>query len=35
MLYKVVFFSKRENRKAKQVLFGGWHQWEGEDVRKG
>jgi hypothetical protein len=29
------FFSKTENRKVKQVLSGGWHQWEGEDIRKG
>jgi hypothetical protein len=24
-----------ENRKVKQVLSGGWHQWEGKDIRKG
>jgi hypothetical protein len=24
-----------ENRKVKWVLSGGWHQWEGEDIRKG
>jgi hypothetical protein len=24
-----------ENRKVKQVLSGGWHQREGEDIRKG
>jgi hypothetical protein len=29
------FFSKTENRQAKQVLPGGWHQWEGENIRKG
>jgi hypothetical protein len=23
------FFYKKENRKAKQVLLGGWYQWEG------
>jgi hypothetical protein len=28
-------FSKAEDRKVKQVLTGGWHQWEGEDIRKG
>jgi chitinase len=22
-------FSKMEDRKVKQVLSGGWHQWEG------
>jgi hypothetical protein len=27
-------FSKTEDRKVKQVLSGGWHQWE-EDLRKG
>jgi hypothetical protein len=32
---KNVCFPKTENRKVKQVLSGGWHQWEGEDVRKG
>jgi hypothetical protein len=30
------FFSPQtESRKVKQVLSGGWYQWEGEDVRKG
>jgi hypothetical protein len=29
------FFSKTENRKAKQVLTGGWHQWDRENIRKG
>jgi hypothetical protein len=24
-----------ESRKVKQVLSGVWHQWEGEDIRKG
>jgi hypothetical protein len=28
-------FLKSENRRAEQVLPGGWHQWEGEDIRKG
>jgi hypothetical protein len=27
-------FSKIENRKAKQVLSGGWYQWKGVDIRK-
>jgi hypothetical protein len=25
----------QEVRKVKQVLSGGWYQWEGEDMRKG
>jgi hypothetical protein len=25
----LVFFSKMENREAKQVLSGGWYLWEG------
>jgi hypothetical protein len=29
------FFSKTGNRKVKQVLSEGWHQWEREDIRKG
>jgi hypothetical protein len=29
------FKKKTESRKVKQVLSGGWHQWEGKDVRKG
>jgi hypothetical protein len=29
------FLPKIEDRKVKQVLSGGWHQWEGEDIRKG
>jgi hypothetical protein len=24
-----------QNHKVKQVLSGGWYQWEGEDIRKG
>jgi hypothetical protein len=28
------FFSKTENRKVKQVLFGGWYQWEEEDISR-
>jgi hypothetical protein len=28
-------FSKTKDRKVKQVLSEGWHQWEGEDIRKG
>jgi chitinase len=24
-----ILFKKMENRKAKQVLSGGWHQWKG------
>jgi hypothetical protein len=24
-----------ENRKVKQVLSGGWQQWDGEEIRKG
>jgi hypothetical protein len=24
-----------ETRKVKQVLSWGWHQWEGENIRKG
>jgi hypothetical protein len=32
---KSLFFSKMEDRKVKQVLSGGWYQWEGEDIRKG
>jgi hypothetical protein len=27
--------SKTEDRKVKQILSGGWHHWEGEDIRKG
>jgi hypothetical protein len=27
-------FSKMEDRKVKQVLFGGWYQWEGEDKER-
>jgi hypothetical protein len=33
--YTKMSFSKMENRKVSQVLSGGWHQWEGEDIRKG
>jgi hypothetical protein len=33
--YLKCHFSKMENRKVKQVPFGGWHQWEGEEIRKG
>jgi hypothetical protein len=33
-LNKNVFISKT-NRKVNQVLSGGWHQWKGEDRRKG
>jgi hypothetical protein len=29
-----VLFSKTENKKVKQVLSGGWYQWEGGDIRK-
>jgi hypothetical protein len=28
-------FSKAENKNEEQVLSGGWHQWEEEDIRKG
>jgi U3 small nucleolar RNA-associated protein 14 len=28
------FFSKTENRKAKDVLLGGWHQWEGAGYKE-
>jgi hypothetical protein len=28
------FFSKSENRKIKQILSGGWHQWEGGGYKK-
>jgi hypothetical protein len=24
-----------EDRKVKQVLYGGWYQWEGDNRRKG
>jgi hypothetical protein len=29
-----MLFAKTENRKIKQVLSRGWHQWEREDTRK-
>jgi hypothetical protein len=29
---KKVFFSQMENKKVKQFLSGGWHQWEGAKV---
>jgi hypothetical protein len=27
-------FSKTEDRKIKQVMSGGWHQWEGEGYKE-
>jgi hypothetical protein len=27
-------FPKTENRKVKQVLFGGWYQWEGRGYKE-
>jgi hypothetical protein len=33
-LKKISFFQKTKDRKVKQVLSWGWHQWEG-DIRKG
>jgi hypothetical protein len=32
---KNVFSSKTENRRVKEALSGGWHQWEREDTGKG
>jgi chitinase len=29
------FFTKMQTRKAKQVLSGGWHQWEGGGYKEG
>jgi hypothetical protein len=29
------FFLKMKNRKAKQVLSGGWYHWRGEYIGKG
>jgi hypothetical protein len=29
------FFFQKQDRKVNQVPSGGWHQWEGEDIKKG
>jgi hypothetical protein len=31
---KPSIFSKMENRKVKQVLSGGWYQWEGRGYKE-
>jgi hypothetical protein len=28
-------FFKNGEQAGKKVLFGGWYQWEGEDIQKG